>query len=47
VGEVLNVKLLSSSDCDVEIEEANRRLQLFENAFQRSVKMLCVLASRR
>ena len=38
MGEVLNVKLLSSSECDVEIEEANRRLQLFESAFERSVK---------
>jgi exopolyphosphatase/guanosine-5'-triphosphate,3'-diphosphate pyrophosphatase len=47
VGEVLNVKLLSSSECDVEIEEADRRLQLFESAFNRSVKILCVSASRR
>lgn len=47
VGDVLHLKLLSSGECDVEIEEGNRRLQLFESAFQRSVKILCVSASRR
>ena len=47
VGDVLNVKLLSSLECDVEIEEATRRLQLFESAFNRSVKIVCVSASRR
>ena len=47
VGDLLHIKLLSSLECDVEIEEANRRLQLFESAFERAVKILCVSASRR
>ena len=39
VGDVLNLKLLSSAECDVEIEEASRRLQLFEHSFHRSINL--------
>ena len=39
VGEVLNLKLLSHLDCDLELEEAGRRVQLFEDAFRRSINL--------
>jgi exopolyphosphatase/guanosine-5'-triphosphate,3'-diphosphate pyrophosphatase len=39
VGDVINVKLLSASECENELEEANRRVGLFEQSFGRTVRL--------